>query len=708
MEQKEKPWYQTTRRWAQTNFTENDPISCDLNFWRKQWRLNKVQGVVINCGGIVAYYPSRYPLQYQAKFLNGRDFFGDVVKAAREEGLKIIARMDTNRADTTFLEAHPEWFCKNKTGEFIQVAGRYYSCVNGGYYKEFIPDILREIVHRYHPEGFADNNWKGLDRNTICYCENCKEKFREQYGRELPQKPDWEDETYRLWIKWNYDIRIGIWDLFNKVVKEEGGENCLWCGMLNADTVEQGNRFVDIKRVLERSRIVFCDQQGRTELAGMEANAINGMQLRLAADEEILIPESMANYVRGSRTYRLSANPSEEARLWMLEGIAGGISPWFHFVGGIGHDRRQYHNPVPVFQWHEKNEKYLYDRQDIAEIGILWSQENTDYYGREKAKERCVLPWVGFCKALYKHRISYIPVHARDINRYMDRIKVLILPDLAVLSEMEVKAITAFLESGGSIVLSGLSGAMSLEGKILKNPKLWEYLGLRLTEGYRGPDINSSADWEEYEGHTYMRISKNRPEVLEPFVDTDLLGFGGRFCKVKSIGSLKPYGTYISPFPIFPPEFSWIHEEDREVSLIYAGELSGGGRCVYFAGDFDRCYGKDRLPDHGTLLAEAVKWAMNDQLQVLIEGDGKIDYKLYRKEGKWILHIINLTEADNVPGYMDEVVPVGPFEVTLRAEERIEGVYLAVQEQKLPVKRQGNKVSVTIDKIAMHELLVFE
>jgi hypothetical protein len=32
-----------------------------------------VQGVIINAGGIVAYYPSKFPLQYRAAFLKDRD-----------------------------------------------------------------------------------------------------------------------------------------------------------------------------------------------------------------------------------------------------------------------------------------------------------------------------------------------------------------------------------------------------------------------------------------------------------------------------------------------------------------------------------------------------------------------------------------------------------------------------------------------------------
>ncbi len=52
-------WYHTTFRWGQTNITEIDPARYDIDWWREHWRRTQVQGVIINAGGIVFYYPSQ-------------------------------------------------------------------------------------------------------------------------------------------------------------------------------------------------------------------------------------------------------------------------------------------------------------------------------------------------------------------------------------------------------------------------------------------------------------------------------------------------------------------------------------------------------------------------------------------------------------------------------------------------------------------------
>src|SRR5579863_3049531 len=72
------PWYQRTYRWGQTNITEADVNRYDLQWWRKYWEQTATQGVIVNAGGIFAYYPSRFPLHHRAAGLRDRDLFGEI------------------------------------------------------------------------------------------------------------------------------------------------------------------------------------------------------------------------------------------------------------------------------------------------------------------------------------------------------------------------------------------------------------------------------------------------------------------------------------------------------------------------------------------------------------------------------------------------------------------------------------------------------
>ena len=735
----EQPWYRRVRRWGQTNLTEDDPAKDNLEFWKGEWKRKHIQGIIVNCGGIVAYYPSRFGLQYRAETLGDRDTYKEWSDAAHEQGLAVIARMDINRATREFYDAHPDWFAVDENGAPYTSQGRYFSCVNSDYYKKYIPEVLTEIIEKYHLEGFTDNSWKGLGKDNICYCENCRNKFRARTGFELPKKADYDDPVYRAWIRFSYDCRTENWDLFNETTKKAGGEDCLWLGMLNANPMGGDNSFGDLKALLSRSGLVFSDHQSRDKLNGFEQNAENGNLLRLGSDEMNLVPESMANYVRGGHTFRLAANPKEETQMWMLSGLAGGISPWYHHIGSGLNDRRQYETPLPVYEFHVQNEAYLYDRKNLANIGLVWSQNNVDFYGRDQVRERVSLPYRGFAHALHEAGLPFLPVHIDDIEKYQDRIDTLILSDIEAVTDEEVRMILNFVKTGKNLVFSGKPCALDADGLERPVNPLFEALGLQATGRISGSIGDGSGNWEHPEAHTYLHFE----EPLPGFENTDILPFGGCITEVTSSGTLKPLGGFVKPFPIYPPEFSWIREIDDAVHPFYYDTLENGARIVYFAADIDRCYGRDRLPDHGKLLSDAVLWTLGGKQLLTVEGDGYIDVNLYTQQyrtesadsgtlckNRLILHLTNLSGCDDIY-FNHRVIPVYGTQITIptyvmdraarlwQTDSEVCGdqaascfetahIRLLVSGLELNLQPACGSLTIPVEKICQHEVIVIE
>lgn len=701
------PWYERTVRWGQTNLTEMDPIHCDMNGWREYWDKTRTQGIIVNAGGIVAYYPSSFKLQYRAEGLGKRDLFGDFVTAGREAGLTILARMDINRATMDFYETHPDWFVVNYEGEPHIADGRYFSCINSDYYKKYIPQVLKEIIAKYHPDGFTDNSWKGVTRKIICHCKSCKDKFAKECESDLPVSVDWNDPVYQKWIKWNYKCRMENWNLFNEVTQKFGGPDCLWLGMVNANPIN--NSFCDLKEVGERSKILMCDHQSRDDLNGFEQNGQNGSLLHGLAGWDKIIPESMANYIRGIRSFRLGSNPQKETQLWMIEGIAGGISPWFHHIGAVHEDRRQYNNAPPIMQWHEKNEVYLYNRTPVANIGIVWSQVNIDFYGRDEVNEKVALPWHGFVKALTRARIPFVPVHADHIARDAENLDVLILPDLAAVSDEQCKAIQDFVASGGSLVFTGASATLDEWGVQREQFPLESITQINHMNRVDGAVKNQTSDWAFHDTHNYFRLPQVRHPVVSGFEETDILPFGGQLYRVEAGEQMSAIATYIPSFPIYPPEFSWMREPHTDIPVMLAGKHTSGGRIFYFAGDVDRCYGRTHFPDLGDLLANAVKWTAADKIPLKVEGPGYLDCKVYRQEDRYILHLVNLSGANQTPGYVEEFLPVGPISVSIRVDNFIpKQASLKVSEVEKNPEIKNSWATVQIDSLIDHELIIME
>ncbi len=707
----EQKWYETTHRWCQTNLTEIDAEVCDIGFWKQYWRQNHIQGIIVNAGGIVAYYPSRFPLQYRSRYLKDRDLLREFTDAAREMGLRVVARMDINRATKEFVDARPDWFARDRSGAPYAAGGRFLSCVNSSYYTEYIPQLLEEILTTYHPDGITDNSWQGPSAKQICYCDTCREKFSRDTGLDLPQAPDWSDKTYKVWIEWSFRCRLENWERFNAVARQFGGADCLWMGMVNANPVSAHCALYDLKEIGARSPMLFTDHQSRDELNGFEQNSLNGMLLHSLAGWDAVIPESMANYVRGVQTFRRACNPKLEMRKWMQEGMAGGISPWMHFIGARQEDRRQFENGRPLLDWHRQNEDVLYHRTPVSNVGLVWSQRNISFYGQDESKTLCAEPWRGFTRALTRARIPALPLHADHIARYAPGLAVLILPELAVMSDEQIQAVEDFVRRGGSVVYTGATGMLDEWGEARSRFPLDELFGIRRRDAVPLREQRRACEsWEQYALHTYLRIQAPDHPILRGFADADILPFGGEFYEVDS-DRLKTLATFVPAFPIYPPETSFMDPErmDSGRPLILAGETGFGGRVVYFAGDIDRRYCQYNLCDHGDLLEQAVRFALGGQETLRVQGKGYVDCRLYRQAGRFLLHLVNLSGANRNPGFLEEEYEVGPFEIAVRAQEfPVERAQLRVRGGSVPVRREGDWFVLALDRLESHELIVLE
>lgn len=723
----EVPWYRRVTRWGQTNITEKDPAGYDIAWWRKYWKTTRVQGVIVNAGGIVAYYPSKIPLHRQAEYLGGRDLFGSLCKAAKEEGLAVFARMDSNRAHEAFYRAHPDWFAIDVHGKPYKAGELYITCINSPYYNEHIPAILREIIELYHPEGFTDNSWSGLGRDSICYCENCQKGFRERCGKELPQKANWHDPAYREWIRWNYDRRIEIWELNNRTTRSAGGPDCIWAGMNSGSVSGQSRSFRDYKEICQRADIVMLDSQARSDAEGFQQNGHTGKLIHGLLGWDKLIPESMAMYQAGRPTFRLSAKPAHEAHLWMLDGIAGGIQPWWHHVGAYHEDRRTYRTAAPVFDWHKANEEFLINRQPVATVGVVWSQQNTDFYGHDAAELLVDLPMRGITQALLRARIPYLPVHADHLDRDANRFSLLILPNLAAMSDGQVAAVRRFVQNGGSLLATGETSLFDQWGDLRPDYALADLFG-----AHAGETVGKLTEEERIKRagdtlHTYLRLSpelrgqvdgpKNgneppvgsqRHAVLRGFDETDILPFGGMLDPVRTDAGVSVAMTFIPSFPVYPPETAWMRTPKTDIPGLILKTTPEGSRIAFLPADLDRQFGRYNLPDHGDLLANLVRWALKDTVPLTVEGSGLLDAQLYRQPGRLILHLVNLTSAATWRQPIDEQIPVGPLKIGIRLPAGIAGkeVRLLVANRHTQAKVTDGWCRFEVSAIADHEVVV--
>ena len=707
------PWYRRTRRWVQTNLNEQDPASYDAALWADYWARVRAQGVIVNAGGIVAFYPSRFEWHHRALALGARDLFGEVREAARSAGLTVLARMDSTRTYEDVFRAHPDWFARDARGDPFRSGDLYTVCVNGPWVKECVPAVLREIAERYRPDGFTDNSWSGLGQRQVCCCDHCRAAFRAAAGLELPARVDWDDAAYRAWVRWSYARRVEIWDEYNRVTREAGGPDCDWLGMCQGDPASMCGDFRHPTAIWSRSRIVMLDWQMRRPGEGFQANAVAGHVVHGVLGWDKLAPESLGLYLGPTRPmFRKAAKPEAEARLWSVEGMAAGIQPWWHHLGARQEDRRQLRTAERLSQWHAANEAYLVDRRPIATVGVVWSEANVDAYGRGEAGLRTGQPFAGIVEALSLHRMPWRAVHADHVERDAGELDVLVLPNVAAMSDAQCGAVRQFVANGGGLVATGEASLCDEEGGRRPDFALAGLFGAHATHEHVGSEQGQSpSPWSSWAGHTYLRVvGGRRHAVLDGLEGTDILAFGGRLEHVRADGATAVL-TYVPESPQSPPENVWMREPRTDVPALLLREAAGsGGRVAFSPADLDRCFARDHVPDHGRLLAQLVRWAARRPVPLEVHGLGLLDCHLYRQERRLVLHVVNLTNPAAYRLYATELHPAGPLRVRVAWPADLgppTSVRRLVAGGTEPCAVAGGWVETTLPSVLDHEVLVF-
>jgi hypothetical protein len=471
----------------------------------------------------------------------------------------------------------------------------------------------------------------------------------------------------------------------------------------------------------------MLDHQARSDSSGFQHNGEAGKMLHGLLGWDKLIPESMAQYQAGKPTFRVASKPAPEARMWMIDGFAGGIQPWWHFVGAYHEDRRMYRTVEPVNQWHKANEAFLVNRKPVASVGLVWSQRNTDYYGRDNAEELVELPFRGMANALIRARIPYLPVHVDHIERDAPNLSLLVLPNVAALSDKQAESIRQFVKKGGGLIATGVSSLYNEWGEMRPDFALSDLFGAHINGKPANQPDSSNVKSVSQTLHSYLRlfpelrgqiygpevgnepaINAKRHQVLKGFEETDILPFGGLLDELKMDNHVLVPLTYVPVFPVYPPETAWMREPKTNIPGLILNPSSKGGRVAYLPADIDRRFGRDNLPDHGNLLANLIKWASNNSIPLKVKGAGLIDCHLYRQENRLILHLVNLTSAGTWRAPIHELISVGPLKVKIKLPANISGGDVKFLVSNKPSKSKINKgwITLKVKSITDHEVVV--
>ncbi len=683
----DETWFDRPMRWAQLTLVENDPGNFDPDFWLSYFKKIHADGATLSAGGIVAYYPTDVEFHHRSEWLGDSDPFGYLVNGCRKRNMSIIARTDPHATWQNVYDAHPDWIAVTADGEKRRHWANpdlWVTCALGPYNFEFMTQVHKEIIERYEPDGIFSNRWAG---SGICYCEHCRVNFKAFSGMDLPRNNNSSDPVFRKYSEWNIARLKELWLLWDEVIRKRKSTSRFI-----------PNGFPDKVITGQLSDIVFTDHQARSGYTMPWSNGKVAKELRASIGMKPL-GGIFSVGVEEKYRWKDSVQSDEEIRIWVAEGTANGMRPWFTKFSGVLYDKRWLATVDNIYQEHYRNERYLRNTVPLARVGMVFSEQNRNY-GNEVWQQKSADHEQGMYQALIEARIPFEMVNDRLLDtENLKPFKLLILPNISSLSDEQCNQLREFARNGGSLLATFETSLYDEEGNRRKDFGLADLFGVSYGQGVEGPMQNS-----------YLRLKSDSVSgkfhpVLIDLDDAFRIINTIYMVKVNPEIQMPSPVTLIPTYPDLPMEHVYPLEPETNICGLYLND-NGNSRIAYFPGDIERTYWQVMSTDHLKLLQNTIRWALNEEPVVEVNGPGVIDVTVWRQKYSMTVHLVNLTNPMMMKGPFREFIPVGAqVRIKIPDGTRPKEVHLLIKGIKPEYKNKEGYVSLDVAQIMDCEII---
>jgi len=686
-----QPWFGKSMRWAQLAFVENDPGRFDPDFWLSYFKKIHADGVLLSAGGVVAFYPTDVPLHHRSDTLGNSNPLGTMVEGCRKMNMSVILRTDPHAARQDVYDQHRDWISVTADGKQRRHWANpdlWVTCAYGPYNFEFMTKVNQEIMERFKPDGIFSNRWGG---HGICYCEHCIQNFKAFSGMELPRTEDRLDPVFHKWAEWRIERLKELWYLWDAGIRQQ-----------RPDSRFIPNGFPDKVLTGKGSDFFFADQQARSGVIPPWANARGAKETRATLGMKPQVGIFSVGVEEEFR-WKDSVQSDPEIRIWVAEGVANGLLPCFVKFGAVLYDKRWLNTVSDLYQVYYRSEKYLRNTACLARVGLVYSEQTDHKYGGKAWQQKIRDHSNGMYHALVEARVPFEMVNDRLFDaESLKPYKLLILPNIAALSDKQCDELRKFVERGGSLVATFETSLYNEEGVQRADFGLSDIFGVSFNKKVEGPMRNSylkfKADRATGKFHPVLKGLEDAYRTINTIYQVD----------VTPKASFPSPVTLVPTYPDLPMEDVYPRVEDTDTREIYLREV-GQGRVVYIPGDLDRSFWQIMNRDHGKLLSNVFEWALNEEPIVSSEGPGVMDITAWRQQHSMTVHLVNLTNPMMMKGPFRELIPV-EAKVSIKVPEnaKVTGVHLLMADKSPVYEMSKGKVIVTVPKIKDHEIVALD
>jgi len=537
----------------QPNLRMQDARGLDGRALARQCRDLGANAILANGGGIVAWYPTAIPYHWKNPFLKS-DFVGDLTEEAARLGQKVLLRMDWSCLVPAIGRRHRDWLALDAHGrpriEWATTPDPLMrTCPNRPYWQTHAFAILEELMRRYRFDGFFFNAWDLPD----CHCPECRAACRAELGRALPAVVDWDSPFGRDYQVWRSTRHAAFTKALNARIKRVSPRTLLtvdfhltndhphhlaragWDGALLADAVDVVT--VEAFNFLDRARPHWP---------------------WWAAEESQLIrsfPQNKPGIVllSGSERWhgRRPAAPPSAVATDLLDIVGYGAQPCVAVSGDLRQeDGRVIDATRRIFTRLARADRGLAERpKPAATVALVYGQRTMDVYGGEASRDRALFHYRGWYEALAADHAAFTVVHDGVLAAFLSdpgRVRTLILPNCAALSDETCRAVDGWVRQGGRLVATfetsrfdgrgrvrrqfGLASLPRRPGRVVRFPGTWFERSGRDRRWAQAPILPVAGEFllTQGGGRGSLRLMdwrfNNKPEWSAPVRATDQHG----------------------------------------------------------------------------------------------------------------------------------------------------------------------------------------
>ena len=620
-----------------------------------------------------------------------RDDLGAYLPAAHAAGLRVFVYFNGHWFSDEFPEA---FFARTPAGEKHVAYGHGALTCAAGPFFDWSMRVARDLGE-YDIDGvFLDGPGA-----VACWCDACRQAFRERFGVDLPDDPGKAPREVRLQAQeYVYGRMQRYIDAFIAAVRHRREDIVVY---FNGPGL---GRPMGTHRVVSES----CD------LIGAEGGFIGYSPLRgqfrykpgaAAKVLEATAPDKprVIFIDHAFKRYDYHALTESEIRLMYAGTLANGAWPWYliYWTNTTGRAARagremnrfiETHGDVLARTTSLSTVALMQSDASLMLPGLREEEDADDIHktGQTAGVEQLGdhrLEFLGIYEALTRSQVPFDVVDEAVVTAGLpERCKLLVLPNCAAMDDRTVAGVRAFVERGGAVLATFDTATTDELGRDRDTSALADVLGITSLGAVYGP---TTLDYLHLEADPMLSRGIDEPYPPCPALSRAVTPSAGAKVLAKYYGRLS--GRYVR-----------LPDVSDEVAAV--ANAFGDGRAVTIAANIGEHYHAYAFGEHRKMIESVVRELAPPP--VTVEGAGEFLEITWRRSahGAYLLHLLNHAGVERP---YESILPLRGLRFTVTLSERVEEIRAARAESAVAFTQETGKVTFVFDLESEYEMLVF-